>query len=210
MREAAFLDHVCQQMQRSQKMKTSEGMAAWLAYSSWLKAMGKKVPPQTGFISSRFFQSFIKFAAFSQATHLPNVESYVRHMVKYNIPPVIWTSSAIYDEWIRVNSAEKSPTKLVQASAVYLCKVAETQHCDVAEVFDHTTSGELSQWIRNGDVSPWLLLTSTKFKQWYGSLDEDDRENVSKVLDVSEWVDKIKSNPNTVTKTKAIVAEMGL
>lgn len=131
-------------------------------------------------------------------------------MVKHNIPPVIWTSAAIYDEWIRVNSIERSPTKLVQASAVFLCKAAETQHCDVAEIFDHTTSGEVSQWIRAGSVSPWLLLTSTKFKQWFASLDEDDRENVSKVLDVSEWIEKIQSNPNTVAKTKAIVAEMGL
>lgn len=210
MREAAFLDHVCQQMQRAHALKTSEGIGAWLAYSSWLKFMGKKVPPQSGFISSRFFQSFIKFAAFCQATKLPNVESYIRHMVKYNIPPVIWTSDAIYSEWIRVNSSERSPSKLVQTSALFLYKVAEAHEVDVSDLFEHTTSGQVSQWIRNGDVSPWLLLTSTKFKQWYAALDEDDRDNVSTVLDVAEWVDKIKSNPNTVSKTKAIVAEMGL
>jgi len=210
MREAAFLDHVCQQMQRAHKMKTSEGVAAWLAYGSWLKFMGKKVPPQSGFISSRFYQSFIKFAAFVQATKLPNVESYIRHMVKYDIPPVIWTSDPIYNEWVRVNSTERSPSKLVQASALYLCKVAEVQNCDVAEVFSNTTSSEVGQWIRNGDVSPWLLLTSTKFKQWYAGLDEDDRDHLARVLDIEEWADKIRSNPNTVTKTKAIVAEMGL
>lgn len=210
MREAAFIDHICQQMQRAHKLKTSEGMAAWLTYSAWLKVMGKKVPPQSGFISSRFYQSFVKFAAFCQSTKLPNVESYIRHMVKFDIPPVIWTSAAIYDEWVRVNTTEKSPLKLVQAAAVYLCKVAETQNCDVAEIFDHTTSGEVSQWIRNGDVSPWLLLTSTKFKQWFANLDDDDRDHISRVLDIAEWVEKIKSNPNTVTRTKAIVAEMGL
>jgi hypothetical protein len=55
-----------------------------------------------------------------------------------------------------------------------------------------------------------LLLTSTKFKQWYAGLDEDDRDNLSKVLDIEEWVEKIKANPNTVSKTKSIVAELGL
>lgn len=210
MREAAYLDHVCQQMQRTQQMKSTEGVAAWMAYSSWLKFMGKKVPPQSGFISSKFFQSFIKFAAFCKTTRLPNVESYIRHMVKYDIPPVIWTSSAIYTEWVRVNSTERSPSKLVQQTAVFLCNAAEKQQCDVSEIFSHTTSGELSQWIREGNVSPWLLLTSTKFKTWYKTLDDDDKDNMARVVDVAEWIEKLQANPNTVAKTKAIVAELGL
>ena len=197
-------------MQRAQKMKTNEGVAGWLSYCTWLKCMGKKVPPQAGFISSRFYQSFIKFAAFCQATKLPNVDSYIRHMVKHDVPPVIWTHTSIYEEWIRVSTTEKSPVKLVQTSAIFLCKVAEQQHCDVAQIFDHTTSGEVSQWIRAGSVSPWLLLTSTKFKQWFKDLDADDKDSMTTVLDVEEWIDKIKANPNTVSKTKAVVAELGL
>lgn len=208
--ESSFLDHCCMQMQRAQQMKTTEGMAAWLSYSTWLKFMGKKVPPQTGFISSKFYQSFVKFAGFVKDTKLPNVDSYIRHMVKHDIPPVIWTHSSMYEEWVRVNSAERSPAKLVQTSAIFLCKVAEEQQVDVADVFVNTTSGEISQWIRNGDVSPWLLLTSTKFKQWFQQLDELDRDNMAKVLDVEEWMDKIRANPNTIAKTKAIVAELGL
>lgn len=197
-------------MQRAQKMKTSEGVTAWMHYCTWLKAMGKKVPPQTGFIASKFYQSFIKFAAFCQSTRLPNVDSYIRHMVTHDIPPVIWTHTAMYEEWIRSTTTEKSPAKLVQSSAMFLCNAAEEHDCDVTDIFAHVTSSEVSQWIRNGDVSPWLLLTSSKFKLWYKDLDEDDKDNMSKVLDVEEWVDKIRSNPNTITRTKAIVIELGL
>jgi hypothetical protein len=210
LREAAYLDHVCTQMQRHQKMKTSEGMSAWIAYGLWMKAMGKKVPPQASFTVSQYYQSFIKFAALVQQVKTIDMEEFIRHMVKLGIPPVIWTNNAIYEEWIRSSTEERSPLKAVKQSCLFLLNLADRAEINVEEIFDHITSPQVSDWIRTGKVTPWLLFNSQKFKSWYTGLEEDDKDELSKVLDPSEWMEKIRSNPNTVPTIRKIVVEMGL
>lgn len=210
MQERSFLDHVCTQMQRYQKMKTPDGMSAWLAYSAWLRCQGKKITTQQGFLSSHFYQSFIKFAEFVRAVKNIDVERYARDMVAHNIPPVIWTNDAIYSEWIRSTSVERSPLKLVQQTAVFLMDYAEDGGFDVSDIFDHITSSQLSDWILTGKVTPWFLLGSSKFKTWYSLFDEDDKKYFSQAMNPSEWIDRIRSNPNTVAKVKLIVQEMDL
>lgn len=210
MREGAFLDHVCTQMQRHQKMKTPDGVSAWMAYSTWIKAQGKKVPPQTGFLSSRFYQSFIKFAEFVRITKTINIEQFVQHMVKLDIPPVIWTHDAIYTEWIRSTTAEKSPLKIVKQSTMFLMSHAEDNGFDIDQLFSHVSSSEVSDWIQTSKISPWFLLGSSKFKNWYATLDADDKNYFSRAFNPSEWIEKVRSNPKTMTTIKAIVAELGL
>lgn len=208
--ESAFLDHVCTQMQRSYKMKTTEGMAAWLTYAAWIKAQGRKVPPQAGFLTSKFYQSFIKFAEFARSVKNIDVERYVRDMVKLNIPPVIWTNTAIYDEWVRTSTKETSPIKLVQSSTLFILSYCDDNKIDVSDLFTIVNSPELSQWVRAGNVSPWLLFGSPKFREWLSKLDEEDRKNVMRVMDPTEWLPKLKANPNTLAKIKQIVTEVGL
>ncbi len=210
LRESAFIDHVCVPMQRHQKMKTSEGVAAWMAYSTWIKSMGKKVPPQSGFLTSRFYQSFIKFAEFVRSVKTLDVEQYVRYMVKLDIPPVIWTHDAIYEEWVRVTSIERSPIKNVQLTTLFLLNYCDKHEIDISAVFQHITCPQLTEWIKTSTVSPWFLLGSVQFKSWMKLLDDDEKRYLTDVLNPSEWMEKIKSNPNTMTKIKQIVAELGL
>lgn len=209
MQEAAFIDHVCEPMIRAQKMRTTEGVAAWIAYSTWLKQMGKKVPPQSSFLSSRFFQSFMKFAGFVQQVKTINVEQYIHHMVKHGIQPVIWTSEPIYSEWVRSNITERSPIKQVQSSSLFLLKQAEEKGVDVGDLFYHITAPEVGDWVQTGRVTPWLLLVSTKFKLWFGELDADDRDQLARIINPAEWHERLKGNPNTIVKIKEIAKEIG-
>lgn len=209
MQEQAFLDHVCVPMQRTHKLKTTEGVAAWLAYSAWLKYKGKKIPPQQAFISSQFYQSFIKFAEFCRSVKNLNMENYVRHMVKYDIAPVIWTHAAIYGEWIRAND-EQPPLKSVQATTLYLLEYCDGQKIDIANLFDNVGSTTITDWVLTGRVSPWLLFGSTKFKRWFGELDDNDKSFLSDALNPAEWGERLKGNPNTLVQIKSIVAELGL
>jgi len=191
-------------------MKTPDGVAAWLAYSAWLKCMGKKVPPHTSFLVSKFYQSFIRFAEFVREVRTINVDRYVQNMVKNDVPPVVWTNPAIYAEWVRSQQVERPPMKVVESTTLFLLEHSDKNGFDVAELFDKVTCPEVTEWIRTGVVSPWFLLGSSKFKQWFAALDDGDRQFLTDVLDPSEWLTKLKNNPNTLTKIKAIVAELGL
>jgi type IV secretory pathway VirJ component len=53
-------------------------------------------------------------------------------------------------------------------------------------------------------------LVSTKFKQWYAALDEDDQDAINAIIDIDNWAQKIRNSPEVVKQTKGILAELGL
>jgi hypothetical protein len=197
------------QMQRAQKMKTTEGMSAWMAYCTWMKLQGRKIPPQTTFIESRYYQSLIKFAGFVQSIPTIDVDDYIRLMIKLAMQPAIWTHPDVYKMYIK-STKQESPIKQVQNSTLFIMSECDKANVDISEFFQNTPCPQLIQWVRENDVTPWLLLVSTKFKQWYGGLDEDDQERVNGVIDIENWTTKIRNNPTVVQTAKSILVELGL
>lgn len=207
--EAMFLEHVCTQMQRAQQMKTTEGMAAWIAYTTWMKLQGRKVPPQTSFIESKFYQSLIKFAGFVKTIPSLDMEDYIRHMIKLTMPPAIWTHGDVYKMYIKATKKE-SPIKQIQNSTMFIMKVCDEDDVPIDQFFANLPCPQLIQWIDNNDITPWILLVSTKFKRWYAGLDEDDQDRVNTAIDIDNWGTKIRNNPEVVQQSKDILLELGL
>jgi hypothetical protein len=196
-------------MQRAQKMKTTEGMTAWLAYSTWMKFQGRKVPPQTTFLESRYYQSLVKFAAFMHSIPTIDMDSYIRLMIKLNMQPAIWAHPDVYKMYIKSTKRE-SPIKQVQEATLFIMEFCDKEGYSISEFFQSITCPQLVQWIRDNDVTPWLLLVSTKFKQWYAALDEDDQDAINAIIDIDNWAQKIRNSPEVVKQTKGILAELGL
>lgn len=209
-RESAFLEHVCVPMQRHHKMKTAEGVSAWMAYCTWVKARGQRVPPQSGFLSSHYYQSFIKFAEFVKLMKTIQVEPYIYDMVSQGLSPVIWTNDEVYQQWLRKTTAEKSPTKLAQQTASFLMDYAEDNNVELSKVFTEITAPLFAEWLDMGKISLWFMFGSNVFKQWFQDLEEEERAFLCTKFSVPEWITKLKNNPTTMVKIKAIVAEMGL
>lgn len=209
-REGSFMKHRCAEMKRAEDIGTTSGQAAYAAYSTWMRAMNRKVPPIETFSTSRYFNTMVKFVEWCWKVKLPSMENFIRLMVSKNLSPMLWCRDecySLYLEWI-----DRTSDPLDQAAVTIdtLYKIADAAEMSAGEVFGIISHREVMQLIRQRLLSPWLLLCSKQFKAFLMALGGSDREELMALINYSYWAEKFEANPRIVEQMKLLAGEMGI
>jgi hypothetical protein len=198
-------------MKRQEELHSSQGQAAWLLYQAWFKAM-KKMPPRIdAFPVSKYFRTFMNIAAFVQHVNLPKPEKFVWLMVQKDFPPTMWLLDEAYALYIEYLEYNTPPIEQVQISIDTLFSVADKHNVDVDQVFTKIHPNDLIQMIRARRLSPWLLLMSKKFKEYFvKTVSQEQRIILETLIRPDTWADRFEKHGETVTKIKQCVQELNL
>lgn len=209
--EDRFLRHKCKQMIRDEEFRTPIGQAAWHFYQEWMKAYRRQVPRSSAFLHSKFYSSFIRFAKFVKRVHLPDSELFVRLMKEKDISPTIWTNDQVYAIYLEFMDRKAPPLKQAGITVNTLMNLADEKECNVEDIFDHIAPNELIQLMRERRLSPWILLNSSKFKQFFvDRVSPEERIVLESIIRVHYWQQKFTSQPDDVERMRAFVRELNL
>ncbi len=208
--EDRLLRHKCKQMIRKEEIQSPQGQAAWFFYQSWMRAKKHLVPQMKAFLHSKFYGPFIRFAKFVKDARIPDPEIYIELMVALDMPPTMWTSDQIYVAFLEHMDKKVPVEKHIRITLDTLFNYADDYNIEVWEFFDHVDSNEFIQLMRQRKLSPWLLLHSEKFKQFYGKLSQEQRVLLETIIRPKYWGEQLKSNPETVQAMKKYVSELNL
>jgi len=209
--EQRFINHRCKQMIRDEEFRTPEGQAAWLFYQKWFKAYRRIVPKSSAFLHSKFYNSFIRFTHFSRKVNLPDVEMYIWLMRDRDISPTIWTNDQVYALYLEFMDRKAPPAKQAEITVNTLFELAEEHKCEVADVFDHLQPNELIHLLRQRRLSPWILLQSDKFKQFFvNQVSSEERIIMESIIRPAYWGKKFQECAADVERMKLYVAELSL
>ena len=196
--EAPFLAHKCELMEREEEIKTPVGQAAWSYYQKWLKLYKKTVDIRGFIMSKRYYRTFLKFADFAQRVRLTDPDIFILMMKEKNIPPALWTNDQIYVLYLEHLDHVTSPVELGEKTATFMHQIAEVLECKVENVFEELQPGDILEFIRERKFTPWLLLRSRRFGQYLKSLDPDDRNQFTSLINSKYWSYKFDTNPEIV------------
>ena len=208
--ETFFMRHKCEEMKRSEEIRSVIGQAAYQYYSMWMKAYKRSVPPIDTFTSSKYYRSFINFAEYVQKLKLYKPAKFIELMHEKDISPQLWCRNEpfqYYSAWLDMVS---DPLEQAASSADVIFNLAEMFKCTPAQVFDKVTSAELADLIRQRKLSMFLLLCSVKFKQKLGEMDELEVQEVFDSVNQVYYADRFERDPVIVTQLKAIAKEIGI
>lgn len=210
--ETWFLKHHCKEMKREEDFKSPTGQAAWGHYKYWVRQKYKSVPPDPNtFKKSKFFNSFYKFTEFSQRAQLPNINLYVKLMVAHKIDPVNWIKDLAYRKYLDHITYKSSPRELIKITVKTLLDVAIKKNEDVSNVFEILTPAEVIQLLYQRRLSPWLLIHSKKFADFYNTKASSEQQiNMEALINPDMWVKKFKKFPQDVKIVKEYIIELGL
>lgn len=209
--EKRFLAHHCKQMKRDEEFRSIEGKRAWEYYKLWMKSNKRSAPNPDSFIQSRYFNTFIKFAKFVKQIRLPHVSKFIRLMKQKDLPPTMWTSDEVYQTYLEFIDHVMPPHDLAETSVETLFDVAEEYDVDVSDVFDHIMPTEVIQLIRQRRLSPWILLRSKKFRNFFANQTNTQEKIILETLIKPEhWMEMFQKQPETVKKMNLYVSELKL
>lgn len=209
--EQRYLKHRCKQMIRDEEFRTPTGQAAWSFYQKWMKAHRRIPPKSSAFIKSQYYTSFMRFAKFVKNVQLPDVDMFIWLMKKEDISPTIWTNDQVYVLYLEFMDRKATPNKQAKITIKTLFALADALDCNVGDVFDHLLANEVIQLLRQRRLSPWILLNSGKFKQFFvNKTTTEERIVMESVIRPPYWAQKFKDCPEDVERMKLYVTELSL
>lgn len=209
--EDRFMKHRCQQMERHELFESPIGQAAWLYYQEWMKAYRRQPPKSVGFLKSKFFKSFVRFAKFVKETGLPDPSTFILLMKERDISPTLWTNDQIYALYLEFLDRRGNPTKQAEITIDTLFNLAEDYQCDVNEVFNYVSPSEIIQLLRARRLSPWILLNSKAFMEFFvNQVNNEERLIIESIVRPQYWATKFRKHPDDRETMKMFVKELNM
>lgn len=208
--EDRLLKHKCKQMLRKAEIETPIGQAGWFHYQAWMRAKHHLIPQMKSFLHSKFYNPFVRFARFVKDARIPDPEIYISLMVALDMTPVMWTNDQVYVAFLEHMDKKVAVKDHVRITLDTLFNFADDNAIEVSEVFEKIESNDLIQLMRQRKLSPWLLLQSDKFKNYYVKLSRDQRIILETIIRPKYWSEKLKTNPEVVEHMKRYVKELNL
>jgi len=198
-------------MKRDEEFRTVLGQQAWVFYQNWMKAQRRMVPAAKSFIHSKFFNSFIRFAVFSNKVHLPDTSAFIWLMKEKDISPTIWTNDQVYSLYLEFMDRKVSPKRHAEITINTLFDLAEDHNCAVSDLFDHMTPNEVIMLLRSRRISPWLLLNSAKFKDFFiNATSQEEKIIMETIIRPPYWQKKFTANPDAIKTMLLYISELKL
>lgn len=210
-REHRYLNHRCKEMERDEKFRTPEGQAAWSYYQKWMKAYRRMAPSPQSFLSSRYFQCFMRFTEHTRKVNLPDVDCFIRLMKEKDISPTIWVNDQVYGMYLEYLDRKSPPSQQARITIDTLFDLSEKYNCEVGEVFENLSANEVLDLLRKRQFSPWLLTFSKKFKNFIlNETTTEQRIIMEQIIRPGYWQYKFQKYPKEVEAMRQYVKELGI
>jgi hypothetical protein len=209
-REKAFMEHKCPVRARMEQLRSPLGQAAYMFYAKWMHASKRAIPEQATFMTSKFYESFIRFAKFNKALQLPSTELYVQVMMQKDIPPNLWTDDRAYSIYLEHMEYHIDPKLSIIMTSESLAKLCKEYECEISDVFARVNKNDVIQLIRERKLSPWILLRSPRFHEFLGDCSREQLAMIETLIDAPFWKKKFKADPKTTKFVGLCIQELGL
>ena len=209
--ETRYLSHHCKEMRKFEEFQSPIGQAALGYYQRWMRVMKRNPPAGNAFLASRYYRTFINFAQFVAKVNLPTPEKFIWLMNEKSYPPTMWTNDDAYTQYLEFLDRRSPPMDQVAVSLKTLLNVADEHDVDISEVFDHIKPGSLIHMVRTRQLSPWVLLHSKVFKQFFrDKLSEEQKIILQTLINPEYWGDQFDDKPEESKQIQTYVAELGI
>jgi hypothetical protein len=210
-REDRYIAHQCKQMRRDDEVRTPTGQAAFVFYQDWMKSHRRTAPSVEAFLTSRYYNSFMKFAKYVLDVQIPDIELFIWLMREKDIPPTIWTNDTVYTLYIEFLDRKSTPIHQTNITINTLFELADIYKTDVGSVFKVAHPIEVIGLLRKRKLSPWVLLHSLEFKNFYKDRTTPEQKIIlDNIIRREYWAEKLKMHPNEISKIKEMVRELSL
>jgi hypothetical protein len=204
------MGHTCKGRAKLDQLQSITGQVAYSYYGDWMRARRRSVPSAEKFLTSRYYNTFIRFADFADKTAIPNTEQFIKQMVELNYDPVLWTNRGVYAAYLEWFDRAYPPESQFMESLDQLTRLAADGEVQLTNIYEYLGAESLVKLVRRRKVSPWFLVTSKKFISWATALPTLEKQLVTDCVNVGAYGLKLQARPDLVHMFRAASAEVGL
>jgi hypothetical protein len=212
MKEKTLVAHMCEQKRRVLQKEEKRVQTGFFAYNRFyqLTQAAKKQKPYSDFCKSAYYNAFVKFGSFINNVNPLYPERFIDYVIKSGVKLDHWCRDELYDKYLSELVKIEPVESAVQRSLQYMMEWGEEQNANFAHYFNYVSVNRAVHNIRDGKISPWMVMNSVSGVELLKKFSNEQLELVNQTLDIPFWVKKIRDNPADVALVKEICKETGI
>jgi hypothetical protein len=212
MREKTLAAHMCEPKRRclqKDEKRVRYGLYAFQRFYA-LSAGTKKEKTYEEFMKSPYYNAFVKFGSFVSNVKPLYPEKYIDYVVTSGVKLDHWCRDEMYEKYALELILKEDVTTALERSVKNMMEWAEEKGSAWNHYFNYVSTNRAVWDIRDGKVSPWLVLNCRSGKEMLGKFNDEQLGLIYHVINPEHWALRFKRQSKDVELVKEIVKESKL
>ena len=201
--------HVCEQKRRHMSKNERHVQAGLLTFQRFYELAQKGSSPKTfdDFASSSFYNAMVKFGSFLVNTAPIYPERFIDFVVKSGVKLDHWCRDELYDTYISELIKIEPADGAIQRTIKTMMEWSDVNSAPWEHYFQYVNLNRATHDIKEGLISPWLVLNSKSGKEMLKRMNDEQLDIVGPIIDPNYWSRRFKSLPADVELVKDVIKE---
>lgn len=211
-KESTLVIHVCEKKRRHLAKNERHVQMGLLTYQKFYEITQKSNKPKTfeEFADSSYYTAFVKFGSFLVNTAPIYPEKFIEYVVKSGIKLDHWCRDQVYETYV-INLIKIEPADgAVQRTIKTMMDWADANNSAWEHYFAYVNLNRATHDIKEGLISPWVLLNSKEGKQLLNRMNDEQLAIISEIIDPQYWIKRFKTLPADHELIKTIIKEASI
>jgi hypothetical protein len=209
MQEKTLFVHVCEQKRRYLARTEKHVILGYDTFNRFYKMSQNFKGDKTyeEFARSPYYNAFVKFGSFVSNVNPLYPDKFINYVVTSGVKLDHWCRDELYDDYV-VHLIKNEPVEVaLERSISHMLSWANDNNSQFNHYFLYVSLSRACYDIRDGKISPWLVLNCASGKEMLKKFNDEQLMAVNVVMDVPFWINKFKRSPGDVALVKDVVKE---
>ena len=208
-KEKTLAVHVCEQKRRYLAKNEKHVQMGLMTYQKFYEFTQKGRTTKTfdEFAKSPYYTAFVKFGSFMVNTAPIYPELFVEYVVKSGVKLDHWCRDELYEKYIADLIKKEPADGAIQRTIQTMMDWSDTQEAPWEHYFKYVNLNRATHDIKEGLVSPWILLNTTSGKEMLRRMNDEQLEIVGPMIDPKFWMARFKAVPAYTELVKDVIHE---
>ena len=211
-KESTLMVHVCEQKRRALAKTERHVVLGYDAFNRFYKlsqnVKGEKTYEE--FCKSPYYNAFVKFGSFVSNVNPLYPDRFINYVIRSGVKLDHWCRDELYDKYVIDLVKTEMVETALERSINHMMKWAEEHESQWNHYFLYVSLSRAVFDVRDGKVSPWLILNSSNGKTMLKKFNDEQLAAIGAVMDIPFWLNKFKKLPADVELVKDVVRESNL
>ncbi len=212
MREKTLAVHMCEPKRRALQKNEKRVQLGLYAFNQFYKlsAGAKKDKTYEEFTKSPYYNAFVKFGSFVSNVRPLYPERYVDYVVTSGVKLDHWCRDEMYEKYALELIKKEGVETALERSIMTMMEWADDNNSVWNHYFKYVTLNRAVYHIKDGKISPWLILNCNTGKEMLSKFNDEQLEIVYNIMDPEHWAMRFKKQNSDVELVKEVVKESNL
>ena len=212
MREKTLAVHMCEPKRRALQKNEKRVQLGLYAFNQFYKlsAGAKKDKTYEEFSKSPYYNAFVKFGSFVSNVRPLYPERYVDYVVTSGVKLDHWCRDEMYEKYALELIKKEGVETALERSIMTMMEWADDNNSLWNHYFKYVTLNRAVYHIKDGKISPWLILNCNTGKEMLSKFNDEQLEIVYNIMDPEHWAMRFKRQTDDVQLVKDVAKESNL